>query len=110
MANIVISIDPEGTATYLCNQHTDGLFPEAARPRRASHVEPWSLSLKFLFRALRGAFGDDSWAADWTRRWPCRWTVDLSPVGGPSYGLFYSRDAAIEFEIEWLNEKFLGRW
>ncbi len=109
MANVVISIDKEGTATYLVNEHTKDLFPEATRPRRASHVEPVSLSLRVLFRALRRAFKDESRVAAWTRSWPCYWYVDMSPVGGPKRGPFSNRAQAIEFEIQMLNRFWLGR-
>jgi hypothetical protein len=109
MANIVISIDPEGTATYLVNKYTEGLFPDAAVPRRASHVVPLSQSARFWFKALRGAFGEDGMVGDWTRNWKGPWLVDMSPIGGLVHGIFPTRDEAIEFEINWLNKNFLGR-
>jgi hypothetical protein len=109
MANIVISIDPQGTATYLVNQYTEKLFPEAQEPRRASHVTPMDPWLAFCFQALRGAFGEDGRISNWTRRWECSWQVDMSPVGGPQVAGFDSRDEAIEYEINWLNANWLGR-
>jgi len=109
MQPIIVSIDTEGTATYLINEYSRNAFPDAQEPRRASNVLPMSLPLRILFRALRGASSDDSRLAAWTRTWPCLWQVDLSPVGGPTYGGLYPREAAIECEIEWLNANFLGR-
>jgi hypothetical protein len=109
MQSVVISIDLDGTATYLLNQYTEGAFPDAGDPIRASHVEPVSLSLRLLFRALRRAFKDESRVAAWTRSWPCYWYVDMSPVGGPKRGPFSNRAQAIEFEIQMLNRFWLGR-
>src|SRR5271166_5333938 len=103
MANVIISIDSEGAATYLVNEHTRDLFPDAAMPRRASHVVPMDPCLRILFQTLRAVCSDDSEAAKWTRTWGCRWQVDLSPVNGPCYLGFLNRDEAIEFEIGWLN-------
>ena len=109
MANIVISIDPHGTATYLCNQYTEGLFPDAGDPIRASHVVPMGLWKYLAFKALRAAFGEDSRVGAWTRTWSGNWYLDLSPSGGYAWILFESRAEAIEFEINWLNTNFLGR-
>jgi hypothetical protein len=109
MANVVISIDKEGTATYLVNEHTKDLFPEAARPRRASHVVPWSLWARIWFWALRAAFGEDGSVGEWTRTWRGLWLLDMRPVGGPYGMVFAHRNCAIEYEINWLNENWLGR-
>ena len=78
MANVVVSIDKEGTATYLVNEHTRDLFPGAARPRRASHVVPMSLGARLWFKALRAVFGEDGKIGDWTRTWAGPWIVDMS--------------------------------
>lgn len=48
--------------------------------RRGSHVEPTSSG---------------------------QWSVDLSPVGGPTFGPFDCRSEAIEFEVAWLREHWL---
>jgi hypothetical protein len=109
MANMVVSIDEQGTATYLVNEYTRDLFPEAAEPRRASHVEPVSLSLRKLFRWLREAFGEDGRVGNWTRTWTCLWLVDMRPINGDVWGPFASRAEAIEFEVQWLNRFWLGR-
>jgi hypothetical protein len=104
----VFSIDQEtAEMTFLVNDVTRSLVPEAQEPRRASNVVPVDLFLRKAFEALRGAFGDEGRTAEWTRGWGCRWMVDMTPVGGPVMCGFSSREKAIEYEIEWLNENFL---
>lgn len=108
MQNIMFKIDQSGSTTFLVSDATKAFIPETAKTRRASHVEPMSLYQRCAFRAFRRAFGDDAAIAEWTRRWNCRWQVDLSPVGGPLEVGFETRLKAIEFEIEWLNSNFLN--
>lgn len=107
MREIVISFDGDSNATFLDTPITQSMFPEAAKPRRASHVVPMSLPLASIFRALRAYVGDESAAASWTRTWNCEWVADLSPVGGPCLGPFKDRTRAIDAEVMWLNENFL---
>jgi hypothetical protein len=107
-APVIFKIDSRGTATFLKTPITVAMFPEATDHRRASHVYPMSLPLRILFRALRGAFGDESRVAQWTRGWKCFWQVDLSPVGGPTRKGFFRRDHAISWEVEWLHKNFLN--
>lgn len=109
MANVVISIDKAGKATYLVNEHTKDLFPDATVPRRASHVTPMGLWKCLAFKTLRAVCGEDSKVGDWTRTWGGNWYLDLTPVGGYKWILFESRAEAIEYEINWLNENFLGK-
>jgi hypothetical protein len=52
-----------------------------ARISRASHVEPDSQG---------------------------RWVADLSPVGGPVLGPFDKRSEALDAEVYWLEENWLG--
>jgi hypothetical protein len=85
----------------------DLLTAGEARVRRASHVTPVSRGLRWLFTALRARVADTSALAGWTRRWPCRWQADLSPVGGPVIGPFTDRQAAIAAEIDWIEEHVL---
>jgi hypothetical protein len=106
MANVIISIDKEGSATYLVNEHTRDLFPEAAEPRRASHVEPVGFPSLLYFRALRWVFGEDGKVGNWTRAWRGPWCLRIIAAGCPITQCFWTRDEAIEFEINWLNEKF----
>ncbi len=37
-----------------------------------------------------------------------RWLADLSPVGGPIFGPFVRRSEALEAEVDWLEEHWLG--
>ncbi len=37
-----------------------------------------------------------------------RWLADLSPVGGPKLGPFDRRSDALEAEVYWLEENWLG--
>jgi len=107
MSEIVISFDKDSNATFLVTPTTTAMFPEAAKPRRASHVEPMSPRARFWFRVLRRAFGEYGRVGNWTRTWKGLWQINLHPVGGPIIKGFFSRDNAIEFEINWLNANFL---
>jgi hypothetical protein len=73
--------------------------------RRASHVEPVNLPLRFLFHVLRSVCSDDSRLAAFTRRWPCRWRARV--FGGPVLGPFERRTDAIQAEVDWIGEHAL---
>jgi len=110
MESVVVSIDTEGTATYLVNEHTKGLFPDAQEPRRATHIEPELLPLRLAFRALRKAFGDDGTVAAWTRSWTIgTWQADFTPIGESIVHGFQSHAQAVRFEVYWLQNHWLGR-
>lgn len=74
--------------------------------RRLSHIEPACWPLRMAFRLLRRLFGDRGRVADWTRRWPCRWRVDFSPIGGPVHDRddrgrpFADRQSAVRYEYD----------
>lgn len=81
--------------------------------RRATHIDPVNAALRQVFYLLRGLFGDEGRVAAWTRRWRCRWRVDLRPSKGPllyenpSTELpFIDRQKAIEYEHTWLFENY----
>jgi len=77
-----IRIAPDGSITFVYRDGLRGLLRHGkSEIRRASHVEPT----------------DD-----------CRWTADLSPVGGPVLGPFDDRESALQAEVAWLKEN-LGR-
>lgn len=107
METITFSIDENGNTTFLVNELTNSFVNETSIVRRASHVEPWNPLLRAVFHTLR-LFGDKTAIADWTRKWTCRWRVNLSPVNGPILPIeFANRSTAIQFEVDWLTENFL---
>jgi hypothetical protein len=78
--------------------------------RRASHVIPANRVLRYLFNVIRTHWDDDSRLAAFTRRWPCLWLVDATPIGGDVLpGRWRDRQAAIDAEIEHVNDIFLNR-
>jgi len=78
-----------------------------ATKRRASNVLPCNHLLRAVFRRLRDRYGETGVVAWFTRRWPCKWIVDLTPSGGGFYGPFRHREAAIAFEVAWLEKYYL---
>lgn len=76
---------------------------ETLKRRRASHVEPVSFWFRLAFHVVWRIVRDDSPAAEWTRAWACRWRVNV--VGGPTWGAYQSRAAAIAAEVEWLESR-----
>lgn len=98
-----ITIDTDGRIEFVAKPELTAAFgPETLTQRRASHVEPTNRLLRALFRLLRAHSQDDSLLAAWTRRWPCQWQVSI--VDGPRFGPFAQRTAAIDAEVEWLNQ------
>lgn len=107
-APIVLTISDEGTIRFLVSEDTRPFIDDSAMVRRASHVQPDNLALRWVFHTLRAMFGEYGWMAAFTRRWPCLWMVDTSPVGGPILpGRYRARSAAISAEIEYLQNNFL---
>ncbi len=101
---ITVFIDDEGM-TFLVNEKIK-LFDGEGITQRASHVEPNNLVFRLLFHTLRTLFGDKGRMSDLTRKWPCLWRVNTSPVGGPILLERYrNRQEAIEAEIEFLNAR-----
>jgi hypothetical protein len=76
-----IVIGRNGTVRGIYSEQIDLAALGQARITRASHVEP-------------DAEG--------------RWLADLSPVGGPTFGPFDRRSEALEAEVYWLEENWLG--
>lgn len=109
MATTVVTIAPDGTIRFLVSESTAPLITdENAVVRRASHVEPVSVPLRYAFHGLRSMFGEKGWMAGFTRRWPCLWRINLAPTGGPILPSTYrDRAEAIAAEIEHLNAHFI---
>ncbi len=106
MEKIIITIE-DGVTKFLVNEQTQDLV-EDGTVRRASHVEPVNIVLRRVFHALRGMFGEKGWMADFTRKWPCLWQINLEPIGGPVLAdTFYKRQNAIDCEVDYLNENFI---
>jgi hypothetical protein len=127
---LTVTIDENGDLLYLKSDSADVLLEcgEVVQ-KRASHVEPASRDLRILFHALRFIFGDKGRVSEWTRNWFCLWRVNTAPVGGPiltwgdtawgrehmalamldNVAVWIDRQAAIDAEIEFLNEYFLER-
>jgi hypothetical protein len=103
----VTFIIADGTMTYLLTKAAPRL--EGAVIRRASHVIPVNTVLQAAFRILRACVSDGSRLAAWSRTWPCKWMVDMTPVGGGILPVqFEDRAAAIDAEVEALNKLFIG--
>lgn len=108
MRPVEISIAEDGTIQFLMSEGAEVLLDGDTVVRRASHVEPDSLTLRLAFHGLRFIFGEDGKVGNFTRIWPCAWRVNLSPVGGPILDdVWYDRQDAIDAEIEVLNERFI---
>ncbi len=72
-----IKVDSTGIVTFIWHDDLAGILDEGvATVRRASNVEP-------------NADG--------------KWTADLSPVGGPTFGPYTLRQDALDAEVEWLD-------
>lgn len=78
--NLIIEKEGQVRGIYGEEIVLDALGPLAIT--RASHVEPDSSG---------------------------RWMADLSPVGGPILGPYEKRSEALEAEVGWLEENWLGR-
>ena len=101
----VITINADGTLSYVGVDTELEASASSLTRRRASRVLPTSSVKRLAFRALRWAFCDSSAAAAWTRVWRGPWVVDLSLSNGPQLGPFASRADAINAEVCWLRER-----
>jgi len=104
--NVIATIREDGTLVVLDNEASHCFRDGASvRTQRASHVEPDNMVCRLVFHVLRLVFGDKGWMAKFTRYWPCLWRVNISPIGGDILaGRWRDRQAAIDAEVEWLNE------
>ena len=77
--------------------------------RRASHVVPDNFWLRLAFQTIRACVSDTSRLAAWTRTWRCLWRVHVVADGlDVNLGRYRDRNQAIEAEIGFLNQFFLG--
>lgn len=95
----------------LIHTHQDGLTEMTARLgaqtiRRASHIERWAdlreSAQQELARSRNAAWPPT--AAD-VAEYERHWILDLTPSGGPVL-LFPARQAALDYEVEWLAQHY----
>lgn len=103
-----ITIDKEGNIEFVAKEELEFLTElGTTEKKRASHVEPVSFVLRVLFHSIRRLVDDGSSWAQMTRRWRCRWRVNLTLSNGPIFGSFTNRQEAIDAEVEWINQNIL---
>jgi len=102
-----IIIEPTGDMRMIDSDAIDVDALGIGVRRRVSHVLPVNPVLRSVFRYLRDRFGETGRVAEFTRRWPCLWQADMSPVGGPVLGPYRDRAEAIENEVVWLERNWL---
>lgn len=101
---LTIAIRPDGSVQYI--DPAAGQFVEGtASKRRASHVLPAGRVRRAAFILLRWCFGETGAVSDWTRGWKCSWVVQI--VNGPHAGPFEKRQAAIDWEVEYIERNVL---
>jgi hypothetical protein len=122
MKEITITMDTE-TGNFVTLDKSFNVLGTVTT-KRASHVEPARFWLRMAFTVIRALAYEHGKIAAWTRRWPCLWRVNTSPVGGPILQLkhiwpdvawpvedniaeYANRQDAIAAEIQFLNEFFL---
>jgi hypothetical protein len=95
-----IKLRTDGTLDFIGDEGRE-LVAGPATKTRASHVLPVSRGKRWAFRLLRAAFADTSRVASWCRTWRGLWRVEV--IGGPTFGPFDDRLAAIRAEVEYLR-------
>ena len=108
---VTVTIDESGDMVFLNSPEHD-VFLELGETitRRASHITPRAFWSKLAFNALRMLVSDNSKIAAWTRTWSGPWQIDMRAVGGPVVnGEWTTRQAAIDYEVAFLNDWFLRR-
>lgn len=104
MSEVQFEIDIE-TGLVECVASAEALSlveGEIETKRRVSHVEPVNVWLRAAFHVVRGLFGDEGAAGQWTRRWKCVWRVRMLVGSREVFGAFPNRDDAIAAELKWL--------
>ena len=95
-----ITIDQTGTASAIEPSAVDIIdtIEHVERTKqRVSQVEPVNGILRWAFYLIRTRVKEDSWAALFTRLWPCQWQARI--FNGQTSRPFASRRAAINCEI-----------
>lgn len=108
---MVFTFNDDGSVSAIDNNDAreilDGAFGGESTKRRATHVLPVNRVKRVVFRVIRWATGDGKrllWLENWTRRWGGPQTVDLTPSNGPVVGPFPDRQAALDWEYQWLAD------
>jgi hypothetical protein len=105
----IFIIDEQGNMRFLLTEAAIDCLIDGSVSQRASHVEPDSACLRFIFHLLRRFLGDKGRMSEFTRTWPCLWRVNATPVGGMIlHERFRNRQQAIEAEVQYLNKFFTG--
>ncbi|EMI21691.1 hypothetical protein RMSM_01388 [Rhodopirellula maiorica SM1] len=81
MTTMDMIVEPDGNVRLVYDEAIDLHLIGKVAIQRGSHVEPTSAG---------------------------KWSVDLSPVGGPTLGPFDCRSQAIAVEVAWLREHWLS--
>ena len=99
MRKFSVFISPSGEISCIYHDVADRLSGQKLI-KRVSHVEPSHRVWRWFFYVIRSVVVDDSAIAEWTRRWPCQWRINMTPMGGKVLPeLYYFRSEAIEREI-----------
>lgn len=106
---VVLTFNENGTIRFIDKPAVSGVLSHFGIKERlrASRIEPVNRLLRWLFYLIRDRSTDNSALAAFTRRWPCKWQVDLSLSGGPVLGPYRSRADALSAEVQWLEEHVL---
>jgi hypothetical protein len=105
--SVEIIIDQSGGVRHILDPEHDDIyaaFGDVVGTYRNSHVEPHGWFKRWLFSTIRKRVSDDGAIAAWTRLWDCHWRVNMTLVGGPIFGKFADRGAALAAEVKWLKE------
>jgi hypothetical protein len=103
----IITVKPDGTMKFVYDDKLKGLMEHGkATIKRASHVDPTEELTEEAKQWIRNSSvvcpGDEL-----SEFHPCRWWADMLPSGGPVLGPFPTRQAALDAEVEWINDHVL---
>ena len=104
----IITVRPDGTVEFVADVALAAAYTHAGGRvdrQRASRIEPVWWPARVVVGVVRRYVADDSRAAALTRRWPGRWRVAI--IGGPTFGRYWDRAAAVAAEVAWLQHNRL---